>query len=146
MKIVVRRPVGLALAAAVLTLLGCGTDRSSSATVPAIVVEPLEQQRAPVRTVIRSGDTIESLSRRLAGGDWVAWRDALAGELDPRRLVPGVELRGLSSPSGRLECVEVVLDRRRELHFTSGPDGISAIRIERALESEVMRIEGEVTS
>ncbi len=146
MRPVAPRTAALALAAAVLALAGCGTDRSSSATVPAIVVEPLEQHRAPVRTVIRSGDTIESLSRRLAGGDWVAWRDALAAELDPRRLSPGTELRGFRSPSGRLERVDVVLDRRRELHFASGPGGISALRVERALESEVLRIEGEVTS
>jgi len=144
--IVVRRPAALALAGAVLALAGCGTDRSSSASVPPIVVEPLEQHRAPVRTVIRSGDTIESLSRRLAGGDWVAWRDALAGELDPRRLVPGVELRGSSLPSGGLERLEVVLDRRRELHFVDGPAGISVSRVEHPLESEVLRIEGRVES
>jgi murein DD-endopeptidase MepM/ murein hydrolase activator NlpD len=99
-----------------------------------------------VRTVVFSGDTIESMSRRLARRDWVIWRDVLVKEIDPKRLLPGTEFRGVLSPGGRLETLQVIFDRRNEVHLTAGPDGITAERIERPLESEVIRLEGVVES
>ncbi len=125
---------------------GCGSESGSAATLEALVVEPLVQYHPPVRTFVRSGDTIESVSRRLAGREWIQWRDALAAEIDPKKLLPGTEFRGTLSPSGRLENLAVVFDRRNEVHLVAGFDGISAERIERALESEVVRLEGVVES
>jgi hypothetical protein len=109
-------------------------------------VEPLEAYHPPVRTTVASGDTIESVCRRLAGSDWVAWRDVLVDEIDPKRLFPGTEFHGTLTPSGTLERLEVVLDRRSEVHLDAGTDGISVARIERPIESEVMRLEGVVES
>jgi murein DD-endopeptidase MepM/ murein hydrolase activator NlpD len=141
-----RAPSFVALAAALLLAAGCGTDRTSSAQVDAITVEPLVQFRPPLRTFVQSGDTIESVSRRLAGPDWVAWRDALVAEIDPKRLYSGTEVRGRSTPGGRLERLELIVDRRHEIHLERADRGISVIRIERPLESEVLRIEGVVES
>lgn len=141
-----RAPAVVALAAALLFAAGCGTDRTSAADVDAITVEPLVQYQPPLRTFVQSGDTIESVSRRLAGPDWVAWRDALVAEIDPKRLYPGTEVRGRSTPGGRLERLELIVDRRHEIHLERAEQGISATRIERPLESEVLRIEGVVES
>jgi len=123
---------------------GCGVQPTAATTLEVLTVEPLEAYHPPVRTTVASGDTIESVCRRLAGRDWAAWRDVLVDEIDPKRLFPGTEFRGTLSPSGALERLEVILDRRREVHLAVGPDGISADRIERELVSEVVRLEGVV--
>lgn len=137
-------PVTWGLSACLLLALGCGTERSSAANTDPITVEPLVQFHQPSRTFVESGDTIESVSRRLAGRDWVEWRDALVAEIEPRRLFPGIEIRGSSAPGGRLERLELIIDRRNEIHFERAVDGISSRRVERPLESEVLRIEGVV--
>ncbi len=141
-----RAPAAVVLAAGLLLAAGCGTDRTSAADVDAITVEPLVQYHPPLRTFVQPGDTIESVSRRLAGPDWVSWRDALVAEIDPKRLYPGTEVRGRSTPGGRLERLELIIDRRHEIHLQRADQGISAHRIERPLESEVLRIEGVVES
>jgi len=123
----------------------CNTGPIASGLEP-ITVEPLVAFHPPFRTFVQNGDTIESVSRRLAGSDWVNWRDALSAEIDPKKLFPGTEFRGRSLPSGRLETVEVVFDRRNEIHLTAGPDGIAATRIERPVIGEVVRLEGVVES
>ncbi len=133
-------------AAVILVGMGCGSEQGSAATLETFVVEPLVQSHPPVQTFVRSGDTIESMSRRLAGREWIQWRDALTAEIDPKRLLPGTEFRGTLSPSGKLENLAVVFDRRNEVHLIAGLDGISAERIERALDSEVIRLEGVVES
>jgi murein DD-endopeptidase MepM/ murein hydrolase activator NlpD len=70
----------------------------------------------------------------------------LASEIDPKRLFPGTEFRGTHTPSGQLEHLEVVFDRRNEIHLTARSDGISVARIERPIVSEVVRLEGVVDS
>ncbi|MDX2435725.1 MAG: peptidoglycan DD-metalloendopeptidase family protein [Acidobacteriota bacterium] len=124
----------------------CGIRPSSAASLEPVTVEPLEAFHPPFQTFVRSGDTIESVSRRLAGADWVRWRDALSAEIDPKKLFPGTEFRGRSLPSGTLETVEVIFDRRNEVHLTAAPDGISITRVERPITSEVVRLEGVVVS
>jgi murein DD-endopeptidase MepM/ murein hydrolase activator NlpD len=111
-----------------------------------VVVDELMAFHPPVRTFVASGDTIESVCRRLAGDEWVVWRDALVDEIDPKRLFPGTEFRGTRAPAGDLEHLVVVFDRRREVHFLTRPDGIQVDRVERPLESEVVRLEGVVES
>jgi murein DD-endopeptidase MepM/ murein hydrolase activator NlpD len=132
--------------AGVAAISGCGVQPTAATTLDALRVEPLEAYHPPVRTTVASGDTIESVCRRLAGLDWVVWRDALVDEIDPKKLFPGTEFRGTQSPAGTLERLEVILDRRSEVHLAAGLDGISAVRIERPIVSEVVRLEGVVES
>jgi hypothetical protein len=139
----------LLAAVVILALAGttaCGTGPSAASTLDPVTVKPLVAFHPPVLTFVQSGDTIESISRRLAGPDWVAWRDALSAEIDPKRLLPGTEFRGRTLPSGALETVEVVFDRRNEIHLAAGPDGISATRVEHPVDSQVVRLEGVVDS
>lgn len=141
------------LAASVFTCLlavigvGCGGEVEENETI-AIRVEvvPLKEFHPPVLTEAASGDTLEMVSRRIADGDWVAWRDALAAEIDPRRLRPGTVFEGTRRPDGSLEELRVSLDMRSELVFTEHAGEISCGRIEREVRSEVVRLEGEVTS
>jgi murein DD-endopeptidase MepM/ murein hydrolase activator NlpD len=131
--------------AAVLSA-GCGGGSSAASGFERVTVEKLAAYHPPIQTLVASGDTIESISRRLAGDEWVIWRDALVAELDAKRLLPGTEFRGLRSPTGRLESLEVVFDRRTEVHFLAGKEGIAVERIERPIESEVVRLEGTIES
>ena len=135
--------VSLALAAA-----GCGTNDASSSTEPVepVIVARQVAFRAPVRVTVASGDTLESVSRRLAGDDWVVWRDALAAEIDSRRLLPGTVFEGVTGVSGTLEELRVDLDQRVEVHLVAGPEGIGSTRVEREVTSEVVRLEGVVES
>jgi murein DD-endopeptidase MepM/ murein hydrolase activator NlpD len=137
----------VALTAAGAAAIGCGggAGESEGATVP-VEVAPVAAYHPPVRDIVGPGDTIETLSRRLAGGDWVVWRDALADEMDPRTLLPGTVFDGVRGPGGRLERLRIDLDRRTELELETGPDGIVSRRIEREITSEVLRLEGVVTS
>lgn len=111
-----------------------------------VEVAPLELFHPPVRTTVASGDTLETVSRRIAGSEWVAWRDALAGEIDPRRLRPGTVFEGTLRPNGALEELHVVIDMRSELVFEAVAEDISFTLIEREVTSDVARLEGTVTS
>ena len=142
--ITIRWVIGLVMT--VVMAVGCGGGTSDAAATEPVVVHPMAQFHPPVRTFVFSGDTIESMSRRLARRDWVVWRDVLVEEIDPKRLLPGTEFRGVLSPGGRLETLQVIFDRRNEVHLIAGPDGIIAERIERPLISEVVRLEGVVES
>jgi murein DD-endopeptidase MepM/ murein hydrolase activator NlpD len=143
-----KRGDGLMLALGMALCLG-GCDGVSSAnrveTEP-IYVEAMNPFHPPVSTEVGSGDTIESVSRRLAGDDWRRWRDALVTELDPRRLLPGTRFEGRCTPAGELEQLTVLLDRRSELHLVREGEDIQVEMTERPVTSEVVRIEGEVTS
>ncbi len=145
------RPAGLAVAlmAGILgvSLTACG--RVESAARPdaePIAVRRIDPFRPPVQTEVVSGDTIESVCRRLAGEDWVRWRDALVGELDPRRLRPGISFKGICSPSGELRELSVYLDRRSELHLVTDGGAVQIRRLERPVSSSVRRVEGSVAS
>jgi len=139
--------IGIALVVLVATFIaGCARETTAAAARERLAVEPLTAYHPPVRTFVASGDTIESVCRRLAGDDWLAWRDVLVNEIDPKRLFPGTEFRGRCTPSGKLERLEVVFDRRNEVHLAVAPDGISVEKIERAITSEVLRLEGAVES
>ena len=130
-----------------LHLIGCGAGNGDArADVPPDEVVPLTEHRPPVSTSVASGDTLETVSRRIAGRDWVAWRDALAGEIDPRKLRPGTVFEGVRSPGGVLEELRVVLDMRSELVFLAGSETIECSRVEREVTSEVIRLEGVVES
>lgn len=133
-------------AGVILSAASCGGENSTAATIEPVDVARLTAFHPPVRTVVVSGDTIESVCQRLAGEDWTQWRDAVVSEMDPRRLFPGTEFRGICSPSGTLERLEIMIDRRNELHFAAGPDGIVVSRIERPIESDVVRLEGVIES
>ena len=126
--------------------LACSTGPTEASGPEPITVEPLVAFHPPFRTFIQDGETIESVSRRLAGADWVEWRDALSAEIDPKRLYPGTEFRGRSLPSGSLETVEVIFNRRNEVHLSASPEGITATRIEHPVTGEVVRLEGVVES
>ena len=134
----------IALVVAVITLTG--GKPTAATTLEPLTVEPLTAYHPPVRTFVASGDTIESISRRLAGDSWVAWRDVLVSEIDPKRLFPGTEFRGTLTPSGTLEYLEVIFDRRNEVHLTTDVGGITVARVERPIASEVLRLEGVVDS
>ena len=136
----------IVLVCGLLALAGCGNGDSDAASREPVTVTPVAAFHPPFETRVRTGDTIESVSRRLAGDDWIEWRDALVAEIDPKRLMPGTELRGVLTPSGELERLDFVIDRRREVRFAAGEDGIAVERIERPLASEVVRMEGEVES
>jgi murein DD-endopeptidase MepM/ murein hydrolase activator NlpD len=130
----------------VMLFSGCGGEPSDAATIEPVSVVPLVEFHPPIQTEVRSGDTIESVARRLAGSDWVAWREALVAEIDPRKLFPGTEFYGVRSPGGKLEQLRVVFDRRTEVHLTADGSGIVVERIERPIDSEVVRIEGTIES
>jgi murein DD-endopeptidase MepM/ murein hydrolase activator NlpD len=142
------RDCGLMLAFGVaLCLGGCARvgpeDRVEKEPIP---VEAMHAFHPPVRTEVGAGDTIESVSRRLAGDDWRHWRDALVTELDPRRLLPGTRFEGRCTPAGELEELTVLLDRRSELHLVRVGEKIQVEMTVRPVASEVVRIEGEVVS
>jgi murein DD-endopeptidase MepM/ murein hydrolase activator NlpD len=140
----------LVVAGGLLTYLAWAPASSSdaAAALPSepIVVEPVPPAELPVLTTIVRGDTIESVTRRLAGDDWVAWRDALVEVLDPRKLAPGIELEGRCSPSGALQTLQVRLDQRRELRLERSQGQITIETLERAVVSELKRVVGTVTS
>ncbi len=123
-----------------------GSPQEASEPAEPVVVVPIEAYREPILVTVASGDTIESVSRRLAGEDWIAWRDALTAEIDSRKLNPGTLFDGTRSPGGDLEELRVVLDQRSEIVFEAETDGISTSRLDREIVSEVVRIEGVVES
>ena len=140
------RWVFMAIALVLAGVSGCGGGPSDAALVERVTVTPVAAFHPPVRTLVSSGDTIESVSRRLAGNDWTRWRDALVDEIDPKRLMPGTEFHGVLSPSGKLESLNIVIDRRNEVRFRAEEETIVVSRIERPVESEVLRLEGVVES
>jgi murein DD-endopeptidase MepM/ murein hydrolase activator NlpD len=128
-------------------LAGCGGASPVETETPKpISVEPIDAYLAPVRTEVRPGDTIESVCRRLAGDDWVRWKDALVGELDPRHLLPGTSFEGTLQTSGELQDLRVELDRRSEIQLAAEADEIRVNRVDRPVESRVERLEGVITS
>ena len=134
------------MAVALVPLAGCGGETTSAATLDPVAVERLTAFHPPIRTLVASGDTIESVCRRMAGDDWVRWRDVLVNEIDPKRLFPGTEFRGVCTPAGDLEQLQVIFDRRNEVHLTAGVRGIAVDKIERPIVSQVLRLEGVVES
>jgi len=140
--------VSLAIfAAATSVMLACGGVSSAGRPhTERIAVEPIHAFHPPVRTAVEPGDTIESVARRLAGDGWMTWRDALIGEIDPRRLIPGTSFEGTRAPDGELESLRVVLDRRTELRLDRVGDDVSVTRFERPITSWVERLHGTVSS
>lgn len=137
------------VAAAGSWLAGCGggaVERQAAAAPIPIEVEPLAPVREPLRAEVAPGDTLEKLCRDLAGDDWVVWRDALMTELDPRALRPGTTFEGFRTGTGRLDELRVRLDLRTELELQRGVDGIAVERLTRPVTSEVVRLEGAITS
>jgi murein DD-endopeptidase MepM/ murein hydrolase activator NlpD len=139
--------IGLTLIAFVaVVIMLSGGKPTAATTLDPLTIEPLTAYHPPVRTLVASGDTIESVCRRLAGKDWVIWRDVLVDEIDPKRLFPGTEFRGTLTTLGSLERLEVVFDRRNEVHLEVSTEGIRVARIERPISSDVLRLEGVVES
>ena len=139
--------IGLTLVALILAVMMLVAGQPTAATTfDRLTVDPLTAYHPPFQTFVASGDTIESVCRRLAGDDWVVWRDVLVDEIDPKRLFPGTEFRGTLTPSGALERLEVVFDSRNEVHLEASVQGILVARVERPIVSEVLRLEGEVES
>ncbi len=111
-----------------------------------IAVVPLEAFHATVTTTVVSGDTLESVARRLAGKDWPRWRTALVEQIDPRSLLPGTLFSGRMSPSDHLESLVVKLDIRSEVHLEDQGATILAATIERPIHSEIVRFDGVIES
>ncbi len=137
-----------AVVAAALLAVACrpvsgGREEARSPATRVAVVAPFRQ---PVRMEVRPGDTLESVARRLAGKDWVAWRDALARAMDPRALRPGLVFEGREGPDGRLDRLAVRLDLRSEIRLHRARDGVEVHRLDRPVESRVARVEGEISS
>ncbi len=140
---------GLAAGCLLVSLLGlggCDSGSNEGARRASIAVSPMDAFRPPIRTEVHAGDTIESVSRRLAGDDWTRWRDALLSEIDARKLLPGTTFEGVCSPHGDLEQLTVVLDRRTELVLARDDVEISVERTERPIISDLERLEGLVES
>jgi len=138
--------LGACLTISVLVASCDGPRQEASEPSEPVVVVPIEAYREPIQATVSPGDTIESVSRRLAGEEWVAWRDALSAEIDSRKLRPGTLFDGVRSPGGDLAELRVILDQRSEIVFESTLDGISTSRLDREVLSEVVRIEGTVES
>ena len=139
--------IGLTLVALILGVMMLVAGQPTAATtLDRLTVDPLTAYHPPFQTFVASGDTIESVCRRLAGDDWVIWRDVLVDEIDPKRLFPGTEFRGTLTPSGALESLGVIFDSRNEVHLEASLQGILVARVERPIVSEVLRLEGEVES
>jgi murein DD-endopeptidase MepM/ murein hydrolase activator NlpD len=145
-----RGPTAAVVAVAVITLAAssCTEDRTARPIEAAtrVDVAALEPVMEPVRTTVASGDTIESVCRRLARDEWTVWRDALLVELDPRSLRPGTTFEGMRRTDGRLDELQVHLDLRTRLYLESTSEGIVIERRQRPVERELLRIEGEITS
>jgi len=148
-EVVKRRLLATATLAILILVVaaGCGDapERAAEAAEP-VAVAPIAEYRPPVQTIVQSGDTIESVCRRLAGDDWVLWRDTLVGELDARRLLPGTRFAGTRRRNGELEEMRVILDRRSELDLRRRGADIEVHHVERPIEERVERLEGEITS
>jgi len=139
----------LGLAAASVGCGGSGAGPVPTTVTPSaspVAVETPIPALPPVRTQVKPGDTVESVARRLSGDDWIAWRDALVRQLDPRRLVPGTSFEGVRAADGSLQSLRVALDQRTELHLERAGDVIEVQRIEHPVDSIAERIEGEVHS
>lgn len=110
-----------------------------------VEVVPLRRFHPPFSLEVRSGDTLESIARTLAGRDWPRWRTALAREIDPRRLRPGIEFSGRRTPNDRLESLVVNLDLRTRISFEpQGEDVVVSTREVRPVESKIVRFEGAI--
>lgn len=130
-----------AAAAAVLVAAILALSGSHKADPPGrIEVQPLPRYVVAERTVVAPGDTVESLCRRLAGEDWVAWRDALLRVIDARSLRPGMVLVGRSRADAGLEELQLTIDGRTEVRAQRRGDRIATERLTRPLEHEVARV------
>lgn len=131
-------------------VIGFSIARTSGGDPPPtgtrIEVKQLEAFRPPIATTVESGDTLESMARRLAGSDWPRWRTALASEIDARTLLPGTLFSGRLSPSDRLEHLVVTIDIRTEIHLAKIDGAVEATRVERPIESKIVRFEGVIES
>lgn len=135
--------------AAILAACGGGSvsaPASAALSVTPVVAAPPPVVLLPICVEVKAGDTIESVARKLSGDDWVRWRDALIGQLDPRRLLPGTSFDGRRTPEGTLQSLRVEVDRRTELHLELAGEAVEVTRLERPVESVVERLEGEVHS
>lgn len=141
-----KRPLPLLAAVAILSL-GCdGVGGAATRPRPRIEVQPLQLTRSVVHTTVRRGDTIESLCRRLAGSNWVGWRDAISRQIDPKSLLPGTVVDAKESGGGQLAELSLVLDLRSTVRARATGTGIQVQRLERPVMSTVARVEGVVAS
>ena len=135
------------LGAVAILSLGCdGVGGAATRPEPPVEVRPLHLTTSVFRSTVQSGDTIESLCRRLAGDDWVAWRDALLREMDPKALLPGTVLDARESPAGRLSELSFELDLRSTVRAVAKGTSIQVQRFDKPIESTVARVQGDVAS
>jgi len=110
-------------------------------------VEALRLSGARIRVEAGPGDTLESLCRAVAGGDWYRWSSSLAEVMDPRALRPGMALEGFGSAAGGLDGMTLRLDRRTTIHVSREEDGsLRSWREEIPLGRDLVRLEGTVES
>ncbi|MEN8164450.1 MAG: peptidoglycan DD-metalloendopeptidase family protein [Acidobacteriota bacterium] len=138
--------VGLVGAALIILWMVRISGGDTAPDRPRIEVSPLEAFHATVTATVQPGDTLESMSRRLAGRDWPRWRTALSEEIDPRALLPGTRFSGRLSPSDRLASLVVTLDLRTEVHLEKSGGTVLATKVERPIHSEIVRFEGVIES
>jgi len=147
----VERPVrpgaskGLAILVALTAACGGGAPRAHRPASP-VAVQPLRLVGTTSRFTVTSGDTLESVCRRLEPEEWHLWCARLAEVLDPKRLRPEMVVEGSYAPWGSLDAVTVDLDLRSSVVARRDGEGIHVERIDRPVRHEVVRLEGRVES
>jgi len=111
-----------------------------------ITVEGIPAFRTPVLQEVHPGDTIETICRRLAGRDWVMWRDALSAQIDPKSLKPGLVFKGRLDAADHLESLGVRLDLKTAYAWRRENEKIAFSSEERPVTGEILRIEGVIES
>lgn len=138
--------VGLVAVGLVLLWVARPSGGGPAPVRPRIEVVPIEAFHPTVTATVHSGDTLESVARRLAGEDWPRWKTALVEEIDPRSLLPGTLFTGRKSPADQLENLVVTLDIRTEVRLEDEGDTILTTKVERPIASEIVRYEGVIES
>ena len=129
-----------------LLVAGCGGPVNADSPPARVEVTPIEQAREEVHLRVADGDTLESVSRRVAGADWVAWRDGLMAVMDPRSLRPGMAVNGVKTPAGELAELTLTVDLRTRIRAWDEGGAVRSERVDRPLDRRVVRVEQRITS
>jgi len=111
-----------------------------------VVIRPLKLSAETTRFRVASGDTLESVCRRLDAREWNLWCASLAATLDPKALRPGMMVEGQWTPAGRLQTLTIHIDPRSTVLAERSGEEIRARRVDKTVEHEVVRLEGTVES
>ncbi len=134
----------VALGTGIVFLLSAPAERRAPAAP--VLVEPVAAYAAPLRLVVRSGDTLESLCRELAPADWVAWRNALLGAMKARDLRPAMTVLARRTAGGDLKEMSLRLDLRTSIVAARDGRAVTARRVSRPVEHRLARVSGTIAS